>query len=48
MSKSLVIQGYPSNNLAQQVDAVTIQQAKKGIVPQRRKSKLNKNLCFSI
>jgi hypothetical protein len=48
MSKSLAIQGYLSNNLAQQVDAITIQQAKTGVIPQKRKSKLNKNLCFSI
>jgi len=36
MSKFLAIQGYPSNNLAQQVNLITIQQAKKGIRAQRK------------
>jgi hypothetical protein len=35
MSKSLAIQGYLSNNLAQQVGVVIIQQAKKGIGQQK-------------
>jgi hypothetical protein len=36
MSKSLAIQGYPSDNFAQQVGAVTIQQAKKGVRPPKK------------
>jgi hypothetical protein len=34
--------------LPKQKGAVTIQQAKKGIRPQRKKSKLDKYLCFTI
>jgi hypothetical protein len=40
MSKSLTIQGYPLNNLAQHVGATIIQQAKKGVKPQRKTIKI--------